>query len=64
MPAADYVPPARTRSELLSRRRQESSNAFQTAYNKWEHENPAWARRLTGPAAAARAITKNMRSKM
>ena len=53
MPAADYVPPARTRSELLSRRRQELSDGYQNTYNKWEHENPAWARRLTGPAAAA-----------
>ena len=48
-----FVPPARTRSELLARRRQEDANAFQTTYNKWEEANPAWARRLTGPAAAA-----------
>ena len=48
-----FVPPARTRSELLARRRQEDAADFQNTYNRWETQNPAWARRLTGPAAAA-----------
>ena len=43
----------RTRSALLAARRQESAGILQTNYNLWEAENPAWARRLTGPAAAA-----------
>ena len=43
----------RTRSALLAARRAESANILQTNYNVWEAENPAWARRLTGPAAAA-----------
>jgi hypothetical protein len=48
-----FMPPARTRSELLARRRQEDAADFQSTFNKWEMENPAWARRLTGPAAAS-----------
>ena len=43
----------RTRSELLAARRAESAYQLQSRYNQWEGENPAWARRLTGPAAAS-----------
>jgi len=43
----------RSRSELLAARRAETSHALQSRYNEWEAANPAWARRLTGPAAAA-----------
>lgn len=46
-------PPVTTRSELFARRRYESATAFQEQYDRWETSNPAWARRLTGPAAAA-----------
>ena len=45
--------PPRTRSELLAARRAESAHQLQSRYNQWESENPAWAQRLTGPAAAA-----------
>ena len=47
------VEPPRTRSELLAARRAESSFQLQSRYDAWESQNPAWARRLTGPAAAA-----------
>ena len=47
------VPPPISRSELLARRRAESSNYLQGTYDEWEAANPVWARRLTGTAAAA-----------
>ena len=43
----------RTRSALLAARRAESTNELQARYDQWEACNPAWAQRLTGPAAAA-----------
>ena len=45
--------PPRTRSELLASRRAESSHLLQSRYNEWESQNPVWAKRLTGPEAAA-----------
>jgi len=39
--------------DLEGVRRGESSSQLQARYNEWEAQNPVWARRLTGPGAAA-----------
>jgi hypothetical protein len=44
--------PPISRSELIARRRHESSSQLQNQYDTWEVLNPVWAKRLTGPDAA------------
>lgn len=46
------APGPRTRSELLAARHNETVSHIRDVLTTWEHNNPVWARRLTGPEAA------------